>query len=270
MTDAGFQLFAIAAAAVFGSLIGSFLNVVVWRVPRGLSVVSPPSACPGCGHGIAWYDNIPILSYLLLGGRCRRCGAGISGRYPLVELGTAVTFALAVAGALAGVFPVSLLPLVLYWVAVGIALALIDLEHHRLPDGLTLPSVVVTAVLLVAASAFDGEPGRLLPAAVGLVALGGLYLLLAIGYRGGMGLGDVKLALGLGPLLGWLGWAPLIVGGFSAFVFGGVVGIVLMAAGRAGRRSGIPFGPFMLGGAAFGVVAGPAVAALYLSLAGLA
>lgn len=270
MMDAVPPVIAVLAAAVLGALIGSFLNVVVWRVPRGLSVVSPGSSCPGCRHGIAWFDNVPVVSYLVLGGRCRHCGAGISLRYPLVELATAAVFVLAVAAAYGGVFPFAVLPLVLYWAAVGVALALIDLDHHRLPDALTLPSIAVTAVLLGAASVALGDPGRLVPAAVGLGALGALYLLLAIGYPGGMGLGDVKLALGLGPLLGWLGWAPLVVGGFSAFVLGGAVGVVLLATGRAGRGSGIPFGPFMLLGAAFGIAAGPAVAGLYLSLAGLA
>lgn len=260
----------VVPSGVLGALIGSFLNVVIWRVPRGLSIVRPPSACPQCERPIAAYDNVPIVSYLVLRGRCRHCGARISPRYPAVELGTAVAFAVVAWGALAGTYPLAVLPLLLYWVAIGIALALIDLEHHRLPNVITMPAYPVTAVLLVAASALTGDWGRLLSAAIGLVALGGFYLLLALGYRGGMGLGDVKLAGSLGMLLGWLGWSQLVVGGFSAFVIGGVFGIVLMLARRAGRRSRVPFGPFMLIGSWVGIAAGPAIASVYLTTTGLA
>lgn len=262
--------FAIPVAAVFGALIGSFLNVVIWRVPQGMSIVRPGSACPHCGHAIAWYDNLPVLSYLILRGRCRRCGARISLRYPAVELLTALAFAGVVAGAYGAVYPAAILPLLLYWTAAGIALALIDLDHHRLPDVITLPSYAVSAVLLVLATALTGEPARLISAGVGLVALGGLYLLLALGWRDGMGWGDVKLAGALGLTLGWLGWPQLIVGGFSAFVIGGIVGAVLIATRKAGRKSGVPFGPFMIIGAWTGVFAGAAIADLYLSAVGLA
>lgn len=271
MTDALLPAwFAVTFAVLFGAVIGSFLNVVIWRVPRGMSIVRPASACPECGRAIAWYDNVPVISYLLLRGRCRNCGARISPRYPLVELATAIAFAGVVAGAYADSFPASALPALLFWAAAGIALALIDLDHHRLPDVITLPAYPVTAALLLLASLLTGDYGRLLGALVGLVALGGLYLLLHAVRPDGMGLGDVKLAGSLGMLLGWLGWAQLIVGGFSSFLIGGLVGIGLMLTGRAGRKSGVPFGPFMLVGAAVGVFAGAAVAELYLSLTGLA
>lgn len=260
----------ILLAGVVGTLIGSFLNVVIWRVPRGLSVVSPPSACPRCERPIAWYDNIPVVSYLILRGKCRHCGQRISARYPAVELATGLAFAGVAAGAIAGVYPAILFPLLAYWAALSIALTMIDLDHQKLPNVLTMPAYVVTALLLVVASVVTGEYGRLVTAAVGFVALLGFYLLLAFGYRGGMGFGDVKLSGSLGMLLGWLGWAQLAVGGFSAFLVGGVVGIVLMIAQRAGRKTRIPFGPFMLAGAWIGIFAGASLADFYLALTGLA
>lgn len=261
---------ALPLAFVFGALIGSFLNVVVWRVPQGLSIVRPPSACPSCGHEIAWYDNIPIVSWLVLRARCRACGAHISVRYPLVEAGTGAAFALVVGAAYLGMYPFAVLPAILYWAAVGIALTLIDLDHHRLPNAIVLPSYLVTAALLVLASVLTGEYERLLSAAIGGAALYVLYWLLAVGYRGGMGFGDVKLAGVLGMLLGWLGWAALVVGAFSAFLLGGVVGVALMIGRRATRKSRIPFGPFMMAGAVVGVFVGRPIADLYLTVTGLA
>lgn len=259
----------IPLAFVFGALIGSFLNVVVWRVPRGESIVRPPSACPQCSQQIAWYDNVPIVSWLVLRGKCRTCGVPISPRYPLVEAGTAVAFALVVWAAYLGVYPAALLPALLYWAAVGIALTLIDIDHHRLPNAIVLPSYLVTAALLLLASILTGDYGRLVTAAIGCLALYLLYWVLAIAYPGGMGFGDVKLAGVLGMLLGWLGWAPLIVGGFSAFVLGGVLGAVLMIGRRATRKSRIPFGPFMIAGAGVGVFVGAAIADAYLTVTGI-
>lgn len=259
----------IPLAFLFGALIGSFLNVVIWRVPQGLSVVRPGSACPECGHEIAWYDNVPIVSWLVLRGKCRACGTRISARYPLVEAGAGVAFGLVVAGAYGGLYPAGLLPALLYWAAVGIALTLIDLDHHRLPNAIVLPSYLVTAALLVLASILTGDYIRLLTATIGAAVLFALYWILAIAYPGGMGFGDVKLAGVLGMLLGWLGWAALIVGGFSAFLLGGLVGVVLMIGGRATRKSRIPFGPFMIAGAWIGVFAGEAIADAYLTATGI-
>lgn len=261
--------FAVPVAAVFGALIGSFLNVVIWRVPQGMSIVRPPSACPQCGAPIAWYDNIPIVSYLALRSRCRRCHTHISARYPLIEALTALLFGLVVGGAYLGIYPAVLTPLLLFWAAIAVALTFIDLDHHRLPNVIVYPSYIVTAALLVVASIVTGDYGRLLSALIGMVALGGFYFVLAVARPGGMGLGDVKLAGALGLLLGWLGWGPLIVGGFAAFVFGGVVGVALMAFRRASRKTALPFGPFMLLGAAVGVAAGTTLAHSYLSLTGI-
>jgi leader peptidase (prepilin peptidase)/N-methyltransferase len=246
--------------AVLGLLVGSFLNVVVWRVPRGESVVRPPSHCPGCDTPIRPRDNVPVVSWLLLRGRCRDCSAPISARYPLVEAGTAATFAVM---ALAIGFEPEL-PAFLYLAAIGVALCLIDIDVKRLPNAIVLPSYVVAAALLGVAAAVDGAWGDLLRAGLGMVALYGFYFLLAVIYPRGMGFGDVKLAGVLGLYLGWLGWAEVIAGAFLGFLFGGVVGGALMLGRRAGRKSMIPFGPFMLAGALVAIIWGGALADLYL------
>lgn len=267
-------------AAVLGLAVGSFLNVVVHRVPNGLSVVAPASACPGCGHGIRPRDNVPVVSWLVLRGRCRDCAAPISARYPLVELATAALFAvvagvtvpglgLATDGRAAATTVVALVAL-LYLMAISIALALIDAEVHRLPNAIVLPAYPVLAALLVTSSALSGDWAALGRACTGLVVLGGAYLLLALAVPGGMGLGDVKLAGVLGMVLAYLGWGPLTVGAFGAFVLGGTFAIGLMVSGRARRGSGVPFGPWMLGGAWLGVFAGQPLLDGYLRIIGLA
>ncbi len=269
-------------AGVLGLAIGSFLNVVVYRVPAGRSLSQPPSACPHCGHPIRWYDNVPVVSWLVLRGRCRDCGAPISIRYPLIEAGTAVAFALVaccfapggwlapVAMAVPGSLAQWLVLLADLWlVAASIALAVIDIEVRRLPTPIVLPTIVVVGVLLVAAALLDGDLGALLRVLVSGAALCAFYLLLAIISRGGMGLGDVRLAAALGLALGWVGWAALVVGALAAFVFGGLFGIVLIVIGRARRRTAIPFGPWMLAGAWVGLVAGPAIWSWYSVTIGL-
>ncbi|WP_307859067.1 prepilin peptidase [Herbiconiux sp. SYSU D00978] len=267
------------ALALFGSLIGSFLNVVVYRVPAGLSVVNPPSACPNCGNHIRRRDNVPVFGWLLLRGKCRDCAAPISVRYPLVELGTALAFAVVAvrfvpdiaAATDASGAAASVLQLVafLYLAAVSIALALIDLDTMRLPNAIVLPSYAVGVVLLGAAAALSGEWGSLLTALAGAVILGGVYLAIVLVAPRGMGMGDVKLAGVLGLFLGWLGWDVLAVGALAAFLLGGLFGVVLLAISRAGRGTAIPFGPWMLLGAWIGILAGPPLASAYLSLFGL-
>lgn len=246
--------------AVLGLLIGSFLNVVIWRVPRNESVVRPPSRCPACDRAIRPRDNVPVLSWLVLRGRCRDCSEPISGRYPLVELGTAAVFS--VLAIRIGLEPE--LPAFLYLGAIGVALALIDLDVKRLPNVIVLPSYVVALVLLCVAALVGDGFGDLLRAGLGMAALFGFYFLLAFIYPAGMGFGDVKLAGVLGLYLGWLGWAEVISGGFLGFLLGGVVGGGLMVARRAGRKSQIPFGPFMLAGALVAILWGGALADLYL------
>ena len=269
----------LAVIVALGLVIGSFLNVVIYRVPAGRSIASPPSACGSCGVGIRPLDNIPVVSWVLLRGRCRGCGAGISMRYPLVELGTALFFAVVAWWVLSGVLTGSTNDLVavvvtlvafLYLAAVSVALAMIDLDTHTLPNRIVLPAYPVAGVLLTTAALVAGEPGRLLTAAVGGGVLFCLYLILAVAYPGGMGLGDVKLAGLLGLYLGWLGWAPLMVGAFGAFLLGGLFSVVLVITRRASRKSSIPFGPWMLAGAWLGIFGGVVIGTGYLSLFGLA
>ena len=246
--------------AVLGLLVGSFLNVVTWRVPRGESVVSPPSHCPGCNMPVRPRDNVPVLSWLHLRGRCRDCAEPISARYPLVEALTSVVFV--VLTVRIGVAPE--LPAYLYLGAIGVTLALIDIDVKRLPNSIVLPSYVVGILLLGLAAAVSGEWANMARALAGMAALYAFYFLLALVYPAGMGFGDVKLAGVLGLYLGWLGWAELITGGFLGFLFGGVVGAGLMAVRRAGRKSQIPFGPFMLAGVLVAVLWGGALGDLYL------
>lgn len=255
----------VALCALVGLLVGSFVNVVIWRVPRGESVVRPPSHCPGCDRPIRRRDNIPVLSWILLRGRCRDCGASISARYPVVELVTAAVF-----GVLAWRFGLEWsLPAYLYLGAIGVALAVIDIDVHRLPNAIVLPSYGVAAVLLLLAAAVSGDWSSLLRAALGGLALFGIYFALAFVYPAGMGFGDVKLAGVLGIYLGWLGWGVLLIGGFLGFLLGGVVGGALMVARRAGRKSKIPFGPFMLAGAFIAILVGQPIFDGYLNLMGL-
>lgn len=266
-------------AGGFGLLIGSFLNVVIFRVPAGRSIVSPPSACGACGSRIRPIDNVPVLSWLLLRGRCRDCSTPISARYPLVELLTGVVFAAVVlrfapwqaleqsAGEAIGTLAVTLAFLVI--AGIGVALAWIDIDTHRLPDAIVLPAYPVVASLLVVAAAATGEWWALLRAGLGGAILLAAYVAMAFAYPRGMGLGDVKLAGLLGIALGWLGWGELAVGGFSPFLLGGLFAVVLVVLRRAGRGSGIPFGPWMLGGTALAVLAGEPIWHGYLRLVGL-
>lgn len=266
-----------AGVGFFGALIGSFLNVVIYRVPAGRSIVSPPSACGSCGERIRPWDNVPVISWLVLRGRCRDCGAGISFRYPMVEFGTAVFFAAVAAWALFPALasrtslPATVLVLVafLYLAAITVALAAIDLETRRLPNVIVLPGYIVGGALLAAAALLLGEPTRLLTAAAGGAILFGAYLIMALAYRGGMGFGDVKLAGVIGLYLGWLGWPQLAVGAFAAFLLGGLFSVILVVARRAGRRTAIPFGPWMLAGAWLGIFAGAHIFNAYLALFGL-
>jgi leader peptidase (prepilin peptidase) / N-methyltransferase len=296
VSGVGVWVAAAIGCGVFGLLIGSFLNVVAYRVPAGVSIVSPPSACPNCGRAIRPYDNVPVLSWLLLRGKCRDCAEPISKRYPLVELGTGVAFvavtvwwwgsAVGLGGldtaagglldqrggsATGGEVAASVLVLVafLYLVAISVVLGLIDIDVHKLPNRIVLPSYLVIGALLTGAAALGNDWGALLRAAGGLAALWALYLVLALVYPGGMGFGDVKLAGLLGAYLGWVGWGALAVGAFAAFLLGGLFAIALVLARRAHRTSGIPFGPWMLAGAWVGIFFGEPLFSGYLTAIGL-
>jgi leader peptidase (prepilin peptidase) / N-methyltransferase len=243
-----------AFAGVFGAVIGSFLNVVAYRLPRRESLVRPASRCPVCGTAIASYDNIPVLSWLLLRGRCRTCFAPISVRYPLVEALTAVLCAgavLAGGGTAQVVLHVALILLL-------VPISAIDLEHRVIPNKLTALGAVL-ALALGGALDPSGEPARLIAAA----AAGGALLLAALAYPGGMGMGDVKLAAVLGLYLGRdTGPAMLI-----ALLAGAVVGTVVIARKGAteGRKTAVPFGPFLALGAVVAVFVGDPLVSWYVS-----
>lgn len=250
---------------LLGLVVGSFLNVVIHRVPRGESVVSPPSACPACGGQIKPYDNVPVLSWLLLRGKCRACGTRISVRYPLVELGTGALFAV-----MAVRFGADwVLPAYLYLAAVGVALAMIDLDCKRLPDVLTLPSYPVAVVLLGGAALLGSDSGGWVRALLGAAAMFALYFGLCFAYPAGMGFGDVKLSGVLGLYTAWLGWGVWAVGLFLGFFLGGLFGIMLIAVKRGGRKTAVPFGPFMLLGVLIAVLFGQPLVDAYLSASGL-
>ena len=252
----------IPAAGLLGLLIGSFLNVVIHRVPRAQSVVNPPSACPGCGKEIRAQDNIPVISWLMLRGRCRACGESISRRYPLVETGTALLFAV-----LAARFGFTAeLPAYLYLAAVGVALAMIDIDVKRLPDVLTLPSYVVGAVLLGAAATAQGDVDPLIRAVLGASAMFAVYFALCFAYPAGMGFGDVKLSGVLGLYTAWLGWDVWAAGLLFGFFLGGFFGIGIMLVKKGGRKMAVPFGPFMLLGALIAILFGHELVDGYLSL----
>lgn len=257
--------FVVAASALFGLLVGSFLNVVVHRVPAGQSVVRPRSSCPSCGNEIAARDNVPVLSWVLLRGRCRHCGSPVPARYPLVELATGVVFA----GLAAATGPAPYLPALLVLSAAGVALFVIDLEHQRLPFAITGVTAAGCSAMLVLDVWVRGPgplPVALLSAGLWLLVYGGIWL----GTVGrGMGLGDVALAPVLGFVLGWLGWGTTVTGLLAGFVLGAVIGLGLMVAAGTDRRARVPHGPFMLAGAAFGLVAGADLWPAYLRLTGL-
>ena len=238
-------------AGVLGAVLGSFLNVVIHRLPRGESVVSPRSRCPSCGTQIAGYDNVPVLSWLFLRGRCRHCGASISPRYPAVELLTALAFAAVV---LVRGFDDDLL-LELPFVAALIALAGIDLDHKLLPNKIVYPLAAwgVVGTLIV-----DRED-----LVEHLVAGAGAFLFLfaaVLAYPRGMGMGDVKLAGAMGLYLGIAVIPAMLV----AFLSGSVVGIAILAReGVSARKKAIPFGVFLALGGIVGVLAGPELVDLY-------
>jgi leader peptidase (prepilin peptidase)/N-methyltransferase len=266
----------VVLTGVLGLAIGSFLNVVVWRVPRQLSLVAPASACPNCGHEIRRRDNVPVVSWLVLGRKCRDCATPISARYPLIEIATAAFFVVVallllingVPNAPVGTASWSLAAF-LYLAAVSVALAAIDLDLKRLPDRIVLPSIVVGIVLLAIGTIGSGDWWMLARGLIGGAALFAFYFVILMVYPKGMGFGDVKLAALLGLYLGWLGWGNLIVGAFAAFLLGGLFSIGLLLFRKAKSKTAIPFGPWMLLGAWIGILFGTNITTGYLALFGL-
>ena len=262
--------FVAVMCGVFGLLFGSFGNVVIHRVPEGESVVSPPSACPGCANPITPRDNIPVLSWLLLRGRCRNCGEPISPRYPIVEITSAVLFA--VTGyAFASADPPDywVLPAMMLYVWVLLIVSVIDFETRRIPNALTYTLTPVLAVLLLGAAVLGGEPRRAITALIGGVGAFAFLLVLALIKPGGMGFGDVKYAAFLGLGLGYVSLGAVLIGIFGAFLIGSLVSVSLLLLTDRGRKDKVPFGPFLSMGAFLGILFGPALVDVYTSAAGL-
>ncbi|MEV7611906.1 prepilin peptidase [Streptomyces sp. NPDC089799] len=240
---------------LLGLAVGSFLNVAVSRVPAGLSVVRPRSACPGCATPIAARDNIPVVSWLLLGRRCRACRVPIPARYPLIEGLTALLFV-----AMALRFGRSeVLPAVLVFTAGLLALAACDAEHFLLPKRLIYPTLGLTAACLLAAAAATGQWHRLGVTAV--CGVGGFAVFFALFWvrPAWLGFGDVRLAGLLGTGLGWFGPSYLVFALLAGSAAGLVLGLALMAAGRATRQTRLPFGVFLAAGAIAALLIGAPV-----------
>jgi leader peptidase (prepilin peptidase)/N-methyltransferase len=246
---------------IFGAIIGSFLNVCIYRIPAGQSVVSPASRCPQCGAAIRWYQNFPILSYLVLRGQCAKCGSRISPRYPLVEALTALLF-VCVWQAFGWQIATPL-----YWVFVAalVAITFIDLDHQIIPDVISLPGMIVgflTALAIPWLSWSDSLLGLLLGG-------GSLFLVAEIYHRltgqEGMGGGDVKLLAMIGAFLGWKAILPVI---FLGSLAGSLVGVPLMIAKRSDGKLAIPFGPFLVLGAIIVLLWGRQLLVWYLGFFG--
>ena len=240
---------------LLGLIIGSFLNVCIYRLPIGLSIVHPRSRCTGCGHLLSWYENVPVVSYAFLRGRCRTCGTPISWQYPIVELVTAVIFSIALQR-----FDVSLLLVSrLVFASALIVLFVIDLEHRILPNRITLPGIVAGFVFSLFA-----EPGWL-DSLIGIALGGGALFVVAEAYfrvrhEQGLGMGDVKMLAMIGAFLGWkLMLLTLILGSFA----GSVIGLTLIALRKGTMKYALPFGTFLALGALLAAFAGDPIVQWY-------
>lgn len=227
-------------AGLLGAAVGSFGNVVVHRVPLGMSLADPPSACPACGTPITPRDNVPVVSYLLLRGRCRACGERISVRYPLVEAGVTALWV------------ISVLRFEELEVAAFVALAstvlglvaLIDLEHRRIPNVIVLPATVAALVWVFGVAAAGRDWGLLIRAAACGAGFFAVLLVIAL-VSGGMGFGDVKLAGFIGVVTGRFGIGMAVAGALGGFLAGGIFAVALLATRRSGRKDTLAFGPWM-------------------------
>lgn len=241
-----------AVIAVVGLLVGSFLNVVIARLPAGRSVVGGRSVCPACGAVIAWHDNIPVLSFAVLRGRCRHCSVRISWRYPIVEVVTAALFLAAYARFGLGVDLVAACALL----AALVALTVIDLDHQILPDAITLPGILTGVIANVAS-----PNGSWVDSLIGIAVGGGIFLVIILASGGGMGGGDMKLGAMLGA---FMGWKVALVALFIGVITGGVAAVAVLATGRKGRKDPIPFGPFLATGGAIAMFCGQALINWYV------
>jgi leader peptidase (prepilin peptidase) / N-methyltransferase len=250
--------FQIAILAVVGLVVGSFLNVCIHRLPLGQSLNSPPSRCPHCDDRLRWFDNIPVVSYAILGGRCRKCRARISIRYPIVELVTMGLFLLH--GAVFG-WTALLIPRLLFACAMVVLFA-IDLEHQLLPNAITLPGIVVG---LIASSVL---PPGIIDALIGVIVGGGVLWLIGEAYfrysgHEGMGGGDVKMLAMIGA---FLGWKLVLVTLVLSSVVGSSIGVIVIAVRKGGMKYALPYGTFLALGALVASLAGDAIVNWYVGL----
>ena len=243
----------IVTMGILGLVVGSFLNVVIYRVPRNESIVSPRSACPQCGTAILERDNIPVLSWLLLKGRCRSCGSRISYRYPMVELACGLLFA----GAAARFGYSWTLPAMLIFLASLLALGCIDAERLVLPKKVVYPSLGLVTALLLAATIATHDWHRLIIA--GLCGLGWFVVFFVLNFVSprALGFGDVRLAPMLGLGLGWFGVGNVLLGFFTANLIGAILGLTLIAMKKMDRKQPIAYGVYLAIGAAIAVFSGP-------------
>jgi leader peptidase (prepilin peptidase)/N-methyltransferase len=239
-------------AALVGAIIGSFLNVVIVRLPRKESLVVPRSRCRACGTELPWFDNIPVLSFLALRGRCRACGGAISWRYPIVEAVTALMFTLAAWRSTA------LADLLIAWLFLSalVAIAGIDLEHQIIPDRITLPAIALGFL-----TSFLGTRSSWLDSLLGILAGGGILFAVIVLSGGGMGGGDMKLGAMMGA---FLGYELTLLALFLAVILGGIVALALLSTGIRRRKDPIPFGPFLATAGVVAILWGEAVLTWYL------
>lgn len=241
-----------AVTFLLGAVVGSFLNVVVARLPRKESLVAPGSRCRECGAPIRWCDNVPLLSYCRLKGRCRECRSPIGWRYPLVEGTTGAVFTM---GALSFGMVLDLLPALLFLSAL-VAVTAIDLEHQLIPDLITLPGIAAGFLSSLIVSRPDWKESLM-----GIALGGGILLIVILLSGGGMGGGDMKLAAMMGA---FLGWKLTLVALFLGVLLGGLVAVLLLASGRRGRKDPVPFGPFLAAGSAASLFWGEGILRWYL------
>lgn len=254
MFEGGFgqvQYYYYVVSLLLGLVVGSFLNVVIYRVPRHESIVHPGSRCPKCATAIRFYDNIPVLSWLILRGRCRACGVRISVRYPLVEAITGVAYMLAFWR-----FGLDW-PLLVAWafIAAMVAVAFIDYDHMIIPNKIVIPGALVGLMASVAI-----HPQRWWVYVAGSLGAGAFMFLLAMLWPGGMGPGDIKMALFMGAVLG----AYVLVALFAAFLFGSLAGLFMLAVQKRSRKEKIPFGPYLALGAVLATFVGEGLLNSYL------
>lgn len=250
------ETFALVVALLFGLLVGSFLNVVIYRLPRGKSVVWPASACGSCGRELRWFENVPVLSWVVLGAKCARCKSPISVQYPLVELTTALLFVL-----VTWLTPVGpLLAARLLFVCALVVLFGIDLEHQLLPNVITLPGVVVGVIFSLV------NPPGLRDSLIGVVLGGGVLYAIAAGYylwrrEEGLGMGDVKM---LGMIGAFLGWQAVLLTLVLASLSGAVIGVAMISLQRGSMKYALPFGTFLAIGALVAMLAGQPIIDWYV------